>query len=1248
MKKISPRLVLALFSALSLGSGSLWAQAAPGGGAAPADKPKEEEPVLLSPFIVEASEDTGYLASSTLAGSRVRTELKDIASSISVVTEQFMRDIGAVNNQSLLTYTTNTEVGGLYGNYAGVGSTFINGASESAANLLRPQSNTRVRGLDSADNTRDYFLTDIPWDGFNIGRVDMQRGTNSILFGIGSPAGIINASVNTAGFKTEGRVENRIDRFGSVRDSFDYNQVLIGNELSVRFAAVDDSTKYRQQPAFNRDRRLFSAVRWDPQLFGKNSSARTSVRAYVEFGNVDANRPRTLPPIDRLTPFFDTDKINKQFFDSGIADITGQFPWRTTPGSPTNFWISGDRAGASEWANPVLYYDNNASPVAARQGRPNGQFGIKPDGTLGGSIALGNFFPVGISSFGTYASEMNQYGALDGQPAALVNSVAGAQGGFYKDKQITDPAIFDFYNNLLDGQTKREWQRWKNYNLTIEQTFFHDRLGFQAVYDRQKYKDGNESNLGWSPALSVDIMANNLQYPGEFPSLVVPNTNAGRVFTAGTGGGSSRTSDRENLRFTGFGEWRARDYFGDGLLGRILGKHTITGLYSEEKYDVEDRSWARYAVTNNWSTLVGDGPISGGGTGQGGLKSGDVVLSQITYLTGNVVGFASASQLHIPRISVDQAPPDSLSVQYFDSHWKYPLDPAAPGYVDPNAPWTNPVGTTPSASTQSANPANYVGWKDTTVNVLNADKGDINDLYTSAGKRQQKVKSKGLTWQADLVDDMIIVTAGWRSDTVKQRAGFPAALDGSNPQPLDLNYGLAPQQANGIATGDNTTWGVVVHTPKKLREKLPWGTDISLAFNNSNNERVENRYGFDGQTLPNAKGHSRDYSLAIRTLADRLTFKATYYDTTVKDANISSVTTAVSTLGSNTAALRNDEAQGTGSMLMDVAGLAGAFPGWDWYWNWANISGGYPNSYNDAVTLKDPAFWSNPETIKEQAAIKSWQAQMLPQAWYDAFGYDINVAQAKAGDYAHAIQKGGWQPASYLGSINTPGAGKINGLDPTGTVDNESKGWEFELIGNPLKNWDISLNASKQHASQTQLGAQFSNFIEQVYAKYQTPAGDLRQWWGGDNTFRYVFTRDVWSAYQFQKQTNGKLVPEMSPWRFNLVNNYRFDKGSLKGVNVGFGYRWQAATILGYELNQTQDNLDINKPLWGKSQDWLDLWTGYERKITDKITWRIQLNLSSVGKKPRLTPISIQPDGTPGQYRIEEGMTWQLTNTISF
>jgi hypothetical protein len=325
--------------------------------------------------------------------------------------------------------------------------------------------------------------------------------------------------------------------------------------------------------------------------------------------------------------------------------------------------------------------------------------------------------------------------------------------------------------------------------------------------------------------------------------------------------------------------------------------------------------------------------------------------------------------------------------------------------------------------------------------------------------------------------------------------------------------------------------------------------------------------------------------------------------------------------------------------------MDGRTPGNEWYWNWA-----YVDHNNDSV-YADPtsdAFLNDASTIREKAAVQSRLAQMQPQSWYDAFAIPVNVAKAQAGDYSTSVAN--WDAAAYayITGVNPAGGNKVNGSFPTGTVDNQSKGIEFELIGQPLKNWNVSINASKQTAAQIALGADLSSFIEAQHAKFESPAGDLRLWWGGDQTLRDFYNQGPWSAYQFQLQTNGKMVAEMSPWRFNAVTNYSFTRGLLKGVNIGGGYRWQQGVILGYLLNDAKDNLDVERPVWGQAQDALDLWVGYERQLPRNINWRIQVNVREAGRAAHLVPISIQPDGTPANFRIDEGQSWEITNTFTF
>jgi len=1183
----------------------------------------EEDIFELSPFEVSTTgEQSTYYATDTLAGSRIRTDLKDIASSISVVTSAFLNDTGARNVQDLLVYTTNTEVGGVYGNYGGVGNTYINGIEES---FLKPSTNTRVRGLDSADNTRDFFISSAPWDSYNVSRVDLQRGPNSILFGIGSPAGIINSSLNTAELgSTYGKLENRMGSFNSVRFSGDYNMIVIEDELAVRVAALDDNTKYRQKPAYNRDRRGYAALRWEPKFF---ENGRTTIRANFETGDVDANRPRILPPEDRISPFFysGSGNIDKQTWDPYYAWDRGIVAYSTevAEGETRNQWVGQYMGNASLTNNPVFVFNGSGAVNASSvyQALPATTYGVSATGAIDGSI---DGFPygsnIGILGYSDYARYMG---------------LSAADKGFYKNKSMTDPTIFDFYNKLIDGPNKHEWQNWQTWNLSVSQTFWNDKIGVEAVVDHQLYDDGYYSNLGGGvPAITVDIRSNLAVYPWVYEGAVA-NPDAGRAMVAGNtrGGGATNFTERMNVRGTAFAEVRADDFMDRSRLTEILGRHVVTGLYSKETYDEENRNFSLYALDTSWADAVGFG-LGGNGTGIA-LSDGVRPLDWVTYLSDDLSGYSSASGLNLDGITGVQSPDGTVSLNIYDSTWN------AAG-VDPGAFWYNVARE--EDSTESENPANYVGWTPASFEVLNARNGDIDELYTSVSRTRKTTESMGLTWQGYWFDDLVVTTFGWRRDKQQLRSGSSNSADsatgyastGPTLNPLD--------PSTGESEGESISWGAVLHTPDFIQKKLPWDSSFSLSFSDGKNTRVENRYGFDGSPLPNSKGNTEDISLAWTAFNNRLRVKATWYETNVKDANISSVTGQTTTLGSNTYYLYLLEAWGTASALTNLAGADGAAPGYEWYWNWALVDNGWDGVYNDP---NGDAFLNSPSTEAMLNASWSWLNQMQPQEWYDAYGMEVDVALAAQGNYANALNGGAWAPGT-IGGVQAAGNGRVNGAYPIGTVDNTSKGIEVEISGQITDGWNLQVNVSKTEASQSALGQGLSDFIEAQYAKFQTAAGDLRLWWGGDNNLRAYYDQNIWAAYQFQLQTNGKMVAELAPWKANFISNYTFQDGVLKGANVGVAYRWEDKHILGYALNEAQDNLDINKPYWSDTYDHIDLWAGYERQLNDKIKWRVQMNLRNVGEDVGLVPLSVQPDGSAAQYRIQEGMTWSLTNTFSF
>lgn len=116
------------------------------------------------------------------------------------------------------------------------------------------------------------------------------------------------------------------------------------------------------------------------------------------------------------------------------------------------------------------------------------------------------------------------------------------------------------------------------------------------------------------------------------------------------------------------------------------------------------------------------------------------------------------------------------------------------------------------------------------------------------------------------------------------------------------------------------------------------------------------------------------------------------------------------------------------------------------------------------------------------------------------------------------------------------------------------------------------------------------------------------------------------------------------------MTTYSFDRGPIKGVFIGGGLRDEAGRIAGYAYNPTTLGLDVTKPFDGPNDTHYDLWLGYNKKfaLARKVNWRIQLNLRNVGESTRLVPVRYQPDGTMALSRIQEGMTWALTNSFEF
>jgi iron complex outermembrane recepter protein len=238
--------------------------------------------ITLSPFEVNTDRDVGYTASNSLAGGRLNTDLRDTAAAISVFTKDFLDDIGITNVNQALDYGLN-----------------LASETEQTGNLsVENNFNFRVRGITGAQRSRNLFRTQLNLDAYNTERLDFSRGPNAILFGEGSPAGLINTSTKVPRLNQNFvKLQARAGSFAERRATLDVNRTLTSN-FALRLNGLWQDMRGYREFEFNDKKAGHIAGIYRP--FKK-----TTIKAEFEKANYDENRARPWTPVDRYTSWRD-------------------------------------------------------------------------------------------------------------------------------------------------------------------------------------------------------------------------------------------------------------------------------------------------------------------------------------------------------------------------------------------------------------------------------------------------------------------------------------------------------------------------------------------------------------------------------------------------------------------------------------------------------------------------------------------------------------------------------------------------------------------------------------------------------------------------------------------------------------------------------------------------------------------------------------------------------------------------------
>ncbi|MDP3070202.1 MAG: TonB-dependent receptor plug domain-containing protein [Opitutaceae bacterium] len=802
---------------------------APGQAAEPADSatpPKpDDKAIVLSPFTVNSDKDNGYQAASTLAGTRLNTPIKDLGASISVYTKDFLNDLATNNVNELLVFGTGTEAGGSQGNYSGASGNINDTQVHGNGVRSDPQGATRIRGLGTPNFTRGYFATSIPTDFYNVDAVTVNRGPNSILFGAGNPAGVVDTAMITADpDRDSNHVLFRYGNNDSVRSSIDLNRVLLPKMLAMRLAAVDDNERFNQRPAYEHKRRVFGAVTATP-------FSSTTVRGSFETGNTRANRPLTVLPQDSISKEWYA--AGRPVFDWTFHDDPARNPNAAADVKNMGFGFSGPEVSGSPGHlssfnsifDRLVYVYPEANSTTVNYGfrgqlnftSPSAPFAVN-------SVRSGLFHPL-----------VNR----DSAPEANGNTIATRNIGevnpaFFPDGRrpaglkfqgFTNFDAFDFKNQLFD-QIGGQSENFHTFNFAVEQLAWKKRLGIELAYNRERFdRFANNGFMTFTGNGAVRIDTNVTRLDGR------PNPNVGRPYVSFLPAFARSHSDRESARATGFVRYDFKDV--SPRLGKWLGRHTLTGLY--------DKSSQEFIAYENSFYDTGSLADSMGPTLTAGARK---PFAQV-YVGKSVL---DGSALRLNPITVS-APFNGMTYQatYFNA----------------------PAGSTAQGDFATA-PVR------------------LQEAINSGSGSRTVIKSKAFVLQSHWLDEHLVTTLGWRRDegffqsttivagpTFEQtRWGFRDFVFDSTPP---------PRGSKEVKSGS-----AVLRWPQKLA-RLPFGLDASVFVNTAENfTPASGRVNLYNQPLGSPEGKTKEAGLNLSFMENRFNLRVNRFETSGQSASIAS------------------------------------------------------------------------------------------------------------------------------------------------------------------------------------------------------------------------------------------------------------------------------------------------------------------------------------------------------------------------
>lgn len=531
-------------------------------GTAPSDT------VTLSPFEV-VSDATGYFQSNTMSGTRLNSKIEDLGQSITVMTKEQMVDFAMLDINDVFDYMAGTEGTNTYSDFV------VDRTGAVTDNVaLNPNGANRVRGIGAANIAFGNIGTSgrVPVDPLWMDSLELSRGPNANIFGLGEASGTVNQVPATANLtRNFNRVEGRVDSYGGWRGSFDTNHTLVEGKLAVRASLAHQHTGFIREPSGEDTRRLSLQTKVRPF---ENTTLSFSWYRYTN----KAQRPNFTTPRDNITGWL---AAGKPAWDpvTRLITIDG-----VTYGQNTS---SGNQLVAGSTI-PIT----NALPSYFSNSPSEGRSFIR----VGGSgEELYWTIPTVTNAFTPAANGVNN--SIRYVSTSPVDSYGAAQPLFASYAALDDKSIYDWEEiSLLGGNTA--WDDVDTYLARLDQIFFRtskQTLAAQFSFMREDARRLEDMPLG--PA-SVNGVIGELYADPNLRNLDgSPNPYFGRPYLRS----KEPYLRKKPLRWDTLQAQLAYqlDFTQDKGLSKWLGSHQLLGYYEYKDRQQRNYAWRRTAQSRD-------------------------------------------------------------------------------------------------------------------------------------------------------------------------------------------------------------------------------------------------------------------------------------------------------------------------------------------------------------------------------------------------------------------------------------------------------------------------------------------------------------------------------------------------------------------------------------------------------------------------------------------------------------------------